>query len=103
MERALNESVRPFDGSSEVSTWMKKIKLVARLKKIEDLAAFIALFLEGPAFEVYDHLDKDDKDDGDAIGKALLCAFGQNKFSAYDSFRQRNWKPGSSYYLRRPE
>lgn len=95
MERS-GEFIKSYDGSLEVATWLKKVKLVARIKGVKDLAAFIPLYLEGPAFEVYDQLTDKQKEDGDAIEKALLQAFGQNKFSAYDVFRQRNWKAGEA-------
>ena len=94
MERS--DLVRPFDGSAEVSSWLKKVKLVAKLRKITKLAAFIPLFLEGPAFAVYDQLSDASKDDGEEIEKALLAAFGHKKFTAYDLFRQRSWMAGEA-------
>ena len=91
-----SDLVRPFDGSAEVSSWLKKVKLVAKLKKINKLAAFIPLFLEGPAFAVYDQLPDASKDDDEEIERALLAAFGHNKFAAYDMFRQRSWMAGEA-------
>lgn len=88
--------IRSFDGTTEIATWLKKLKLVAKLKKITDIASFIPLYLEGSAFAVYDQLDDISKEDGEAIEKLLLSAFGQNKFAAYDSFRQRSWMPGEA-------
>lgn len=95
MERS-GDYIKPYDGSTEIATWLKKVKLVARIKKITDLAAFIPLYLEGPAFEVYDQLSDKAKEDGNAIEGTLIQAFGQNKFAAYDVFRQRNWSAGEA-------
>lgn len=91
-----SECIKSYDGSADIATWLKKVKLVAKLKKVEHLEAFIPLYLDGPAFEVYDQLEDKVKDDGKLIEQALLEAFGMNKFSAYDSFRERNWRPGET-------
>lgn len=92
------EMMKSFDGSSgvEVETWLRKIKLVARLKKITALHEFLPLYLEGAAFAIYDQLSDKDKEDGSQIEKALLSAFAQDNFGAYDTFRQRSWLPGES-------
>ncbi len=97
MAERLTEMVKAFDGSSsEVACWLKKVKLVVQLKKVGDLATFIPLYLEGPAFEVYDQMAENDKEDADKIEETLLNAFGQNSFDAYDSFRQRSWIVGEA-------
>jgi formamidopyrimidine-DNA glycosylase len=96
MDRVSAEVIKPFDGSGDVATWLKKVKLVARIKKIKDTAALIPLYLEGAAFAVYDQISDAEKDCADDVEKALLNAFGQNKFAAYDVFRQRSWCPGEA-------
>lgn len=46
------DMIKSFDGSSgvEVETWLRKIKLVAKLKSISDLHNFLPLYLDGAAF-----------------------------------------------------
>ena len=88
--------MKVFDGTGEISVWLKKVKLVARIKGIKDLSLFIPLYLEGDAFAVYDQMSDSDKKDEDRIEKVLLDAFGINLFSAYDLFRQRNYVPSES-------
>ena len=97
MESA-REMIKSFDGVSgvEVETWLRKIKLVAKLKKISDLHNFIPLYLDGAAFAIYDQLSDKDKDDAAKIEAALTSAFAQDSFGAYDVFRQRSWQPGES-------
>ena len=92
------DMIKSFDGSSgiEVETWLRKIKLVAKLKKVDALHEFLPLFLEGAAFAIYDQLTDKDKEDGVKIEEALLNAFAQDNFGAYDSFRRRSWLPGES-------
>ena len=92
MQKA-NDLIRCFDGSGDIATWLRKVELVARIKEINDVSTLIPLYLEGPAFSVYDQLDDAKKKDEEAIRKALLEAFGMNKFAAYDAFRNRSWNP----------
>ena len=86
--------VKTFNGDGDVTNWLKKAKLVARLKKIVDLATFLPLYLEGPAFEVFDQKIEVDKMDSNKIKCILLSAFAQNIFTAYELFRQRSWMAG---------
>ena len=79
-----------------IETWLKKLKLVAKLKEVKKLESFLPLFLEGDAFSVYDELSETSKDSSEKMEQALLNAFAQNRYSAYDSFRQRSWTPGEA-------
>ena len=63
---------------------------------MKDLAVVIPLFLDGPAFAVYDQLKEEEKRDADRIELALKTAFACDKFLAYDEFRNRQWKNGES-------
>ena len=92
----IQDVVRSFDGCGNIDTWLKKFKLVAKLKEVKKLESFLPLFLEGDAFSVYDELSETSKDSSEKIKQALLNAFAQNQYSAYDSFRQRSWTPGEA-------
>jgi len=83
--------IRPFNGTGDVSLWLKKVKLVVRTKKSKDLAAIIPLFLEDQAYMVFDHMNIADQEDAGKIEKALLEAFSMDAFQAYDAFRTRVW------------
>ncbi len=72
--------IKTFDGTGEVTTWLRKVKLVATLQKMENLAGIIPLFLEGSAFSVYEQMDESDKSSASAIEKVLLDAFAINRF-----------------------
>lgn len=93
MDKTTDTFIRTFEGRGDVATWLKKLELVAKIKKIKNIACLIPLYLEGDAFCVFDQLTDAEKEDADAIKKALRDAFGKNTFSAYDSFRQRSWTP----------
>ena len=92
----IQDVTRSFDGSGNVENWIKKIRLVAKLKEVKKLESFLPLFLEGDAFAVYDELSEESKGSIQKIEQALLSAFAQNRYSAYDTFRQRNWCPGEA-------
>lgn len=94
----MRESLKCFsgDGGEDISIWLKKVNLVAKIKKIEDVVSLIPLYLEGAAFAVYDQMAEDKKMNKDDVEKVLLTAFTQNNFGAYDSLRLRSWCPGES-------
>ena len=92
----IQDVTRSFDGSGNVENWIKKIRLVAKLKEVKKLESFLPLFLEGDAFAVYDELSEESKGSIQKIEQALLSAFAQNRYSASDTFRQRNWCPGEA-------
>ena len=90
----ISDVVKPFSGEGDVTVWLKKLKMVAKSRKVEELATLIPLFLEGPAYTVFDQMEETDKENEEKIEKVLLEAFSINKFHAYDLLRQRNWQDG---------
>lgn len=48
-----NNMIKSFIGKSDVVIWLKKIRLVTKLKKITNVESFISLFLEGNALVLY--------------------------------------------------
>ena len=93
----MQSAVRVFNGSNcNVEEWLTKIKLVAKLKKIDDLSCLLPLYLEGPAFTIYNQLSDSEKADSEKIETVLKAAFGRDRFDAYDSFKRRTWMVGES-------
>ena len=91
------EMIRAFDGTNgDVDTWLNKLKLVAKLKKITALHEFLPLYLEGSAFAVYDHLSTEAKADADKIQTALRSAFPCDRYKAYNLFCSRSMQNGMS-------
>ena len=45
----IQDVTRSFDGGGNVENWIKKIRLVAKLKEVKKLESFLPLFLEGGA------------------------------------------------------
>ena len=50
---AYKDFIKPFTGEGDVVSFITKVELVAGLKKIEDEAKFLPLYLEGHALAIY--------------------------------------------------
>ena len=88
--------IEEFDGSKDVVEWLAKVELVCKIRKIKELSAVIPLRLTGGAFAVYLQLSDGDKEDAEAVKRALKCAFGLDSFSAYEKFTRCHIKEGES-------
>lgn len=88
----LTDLVKAYDGTGDVCVWISKFELVAKLKKIEEPAQVLPLFLDGPAYSVYCELDDAKKGDVKNIKAALKDAFGVNSFLAYEQLTRRVWQ-----------
>lgn len=96
MAPRLTDIIAQFDGSADFAEWVKKLEMVAKMQKIEDLACFLPLFLTGKAFSVYEGLSESDKSDYNCMKKKLCKAFSLDSFTAYESFITRRYNPGES-------
>ena len=87
-----------FDGSgpTPVSEWWAKAELVCQLRGVKDLEKVIPLRLTGGAFAVYQQLSDEHKASGDKLKEALLAAFAQDPFLAYEQFIGRKLRPGEA-------
>ena len=92
----LHDVVKCYDGVGDVSTWLKKFELVAKMRGVEKQEEVLPLFLEGPAFAIYEHLSDADKGDLAKIKKALVDAFAMDAFSAFDQLKMRSLQDGES-------
>ena len=85
------EMMKAFSGEGDVIAWLKKAKLVAKLKKIDDIASFVPLYLEGDALALYLEMSDTDQTDIKKIESRLLQAFTEGPFSAYDRLGKLRW------------
>ena len=63
MSFKFTDVIRQFDGSGDFSEWVRKLELVAKAQKIEELENFLPLFLAGGAFSVYENFNEKIKND----------------------------------------
>ena len=88
-------TVKCFDGGDDFVMWMDKLKLIAELNEVEDLASVIPQFLAGKAYSVYAHLSTNQKKSAADIEKALKKAYSMDAFVAYDRLKMSKWVTGS--------
>lgn len=86
-----SDMIKPYVGAGDVVAWLKKVKLVAKLSKVTNLADFIPLFLEGSALAVYLEMTEEEQVDADAIEKKLIEAFTDGPFVAYARLVELKW------------
>ena len=70
---------------------MQKIKLVAKLKKISDVASFVPLYLEGDALALYLEMNEEDQKSLTKIEDRLKEAFTDGPFAAYAKLNCYRW------------
>lgn len=83
--------VKPFSGDGDIVAWLKKVELVAKLQKVDDLALFIPLFLEGDALALYLELSSTEQKDAKKIQTALTTAFADSPVTAYGNLAKYRW------------
>ena len=88
----IKDFLQSFDGTGDVVQWLTKVELVAKLRKIRNVAEVIPLFLEGTAFSVYNEMGDAEKQDANCIKQALTAAFATNPFRAYEEMCRRVWR-----------
>ena len=81
MSLRVTDVLNKYSGDGDVTVWLKQAHLAKNLLKLKDLAVVIPLFLDGPAFAVYDRLSDAEKQDANKIEVALRTAFAADKFS----------------------
>ena len=93
VEIMLSDVLRPFDGSNaDIVQWLEKIKMVAKLRGVDDLATIVPLFLEGPAYAVFSELSEESKNKYDDIKSVLESAFSISPFKSYEMLIAKKWK-----------
>ena len=79
--------IPPFSGEGDVVGWIKKVKLVAKLQKVQDLVTFIPLFLHGDALALYLEMSNEDQVQVEQIEMRLVMAFTEGPFEAYEKLK----------------
>ena len=85
------DMIKPFTGEGDVVAWVRKVKLVAKLKKVTDVASLLPLYLEGDALSIYLEMKESDQDDADKIEARLKEAFSDSAFVAYGKLMHVKW------------
>lgn len=85
------EMIKPYNGEGDFMMWLQKVKLVAKLNRIPDLAVFLPLYLEGDAMAVYMELADDEQAEATTVVNRLTEAFTDSAFVAFAKLTQKRW------------
>lgn len=85
------DMIKPFTGEGDVVSWIMKVKLVAKLQKVTDVASLIPLYLEGNALAIYLEMKEKDQADADKIEATLKEAFTDGPFIAHSKLSRLRW------------
>ena len=80
-----------FRGEGDVVEWIKKVKVLAKLQKVQHLASFIPLFLHGDALALYLEMSNEDQVQAEQIEMRLVTAFTEGPFEAYEKLKWFKW------------
>ena len=89
--KVTSDMVKPFTGDGDVVAWLQKVKLVAKLGGIVELASFIPLYLEGGALAVYMEMPEADKAVDAKIEERLKEVYTDRAFVAYGKLIGMRW------------
>ena len=89
--RINSDVIQRFSGEGDVVAWLKKIRLVARLQNVEDMASLLPLFLEGDTLALYMEIEEASQMDMEQIETRLKEAFTDNAFAAYRRLAMVRW------------
>ena len=86
-----SDILNPFSGEGDVVAWLKKVKLVARLQLVDDVASLLPLFLKGDALALCMEMKEADQKDISLIEARLKEAFTDGAFTAYRKLTMVRW------------
>ena len=79
-----------------VSEWLEQVELVCEMCGVDHVERVLSHRLRGGALSVYRRLTCDQRDDLQQVKQALLVAFAQDRFVAFDTFVSRRLRPGET-------
>ena len=85
--------IKPYAGrsSGDISEWLEKVKLVAELQGVTDIAKFIPLYLEGGALSIFFQLSLADRKNLNKIEDKLLTSFADSPVVAFRKIMFTKW------------
>ena len=78
-----NNIIKPFSGEGDVEAWLKKVRLVAKLQQVDNVASLLPFYLEGDALALYMEMDEDNQKWIEQIEARLKEAFTDDAFAVY--------------------
>ena len=91
MAKISSDMIRPFNGEGDIVGWVEKVKLVAALTGVTDVAKLLPLYLEGPALSVYLEMAAGEKGKIDSIVGRLKEVYCESTFVAHVKLTRLKW------------
>ena len=88
---AYKDFIKPFTGEGDVVSFITKVELVAALKKNDNEAKFLLLYLEGHALAIYLEMGETDRKDPAKIKNRSKEAFSDGPFVANAKLSSMKW------------
>lgn len=89
--KVTGDMLRPFTGDGDITAWIQKVKLVAKLAGVTDLASFIPLYLDGSALAVYLEMDEKGQTNAMSIERRLREVYADGVYVAYAKVVGLKW------------
>ena len=89
--KVTTDMVKPFSGDGDVVAWIEKVKLVAKLAGVVDIATLLPLYLEGSALSVYLEMSEKEREDAKSIIARLKEVYSDSAFVAYSKLTKVKW------------
>ena len=86
-----SDIIKPFSGEGDVVAWLKKVRLVARLQKVDNVASLIPLYLEVDPLALYMEMEETSQRDTEQIEAQLKEAFTDDAFAASRKMIMVRW------------
>ena len=86
-----SDITKPFSGKDNVVVWLKKVKFVAILQQVDDVASLLPLYLVGDALALNVEIEEDDLKNIRKIEAQLKETFMDNVFMAYRKLTRVRW------------
>ena len=86
-----SDILKPFSGEGDEVAWLKKVRLVARLQHVNDIASLLPLYLEGDALALYMEMKEEDQKGISLIEARLQEPFTDGTFTAYRKLTMIRW------------
>ena len=58
-----SDIIKPFSGQGDVLAWLKKVRLVAKLEQLDNVASVLALYLDGDTLAVYMEIEEEEEEE----------------------------------------
>ena len=59
--RISSDIIKAFSREGDVVLWLEKMRLMAKLQQVDDVASLLPLYLEGDALTLYMEMEEDDQ------------------------------------------